>query len=33
MVKYPGLVQRPIIETRNKAILARSPEKICGLLR
>lgn len=28
MVKYPDLVQRPIIEMGNKAILARPPEKI-----
>ena len=28
MVKYPDLVQRPIIEKGNKAILARPPERI-----
>ena len=28
MVKYPDLVQRPIIEMGRKAILARPPEKI-----
>jgi len=28
MVKYPDLVQRPIIEMGNKAILARPPERI-----
>jgi len=28
MVKYPDLVQRPIIEKGAKAILARPPEKI-----
>jgi arsenate reductase len=28
MVKHPDLVQRPIIEKGNKAILARPPERI-----
>lgn len=28
MIKYPDLVQRPIVEMGNKAILARPPEKI-----
>ena len=28
MVKYPDLVQRPIIEKGNEAILARPPERI-----
>jgi len=28
MVKYPDLVQRPIIEKGSKAILARPPERI-----
>jgi arsenate reductase len=28
MVKHPDLVQRPIIERGNKAILARPPERI-----
>lgn len=28
MIKYPDLVQRPIVEKGNKAILARPPEKI-----
>jgi arsenate reductase len=31
MVKYPDLVQRPIIEMGNKAILARPPERIKDL--
>ena len=33
MVKYPDLVQRPIIEMREKAILARPPEKIKELFK
>jgi len=28
MIKYPDLVQRPIVERDNKAILARPPERI-----
>ncbi|MBK9097169.1 MAG: Spx/MgsR family RNA polymerase-binding regulatory protein [bacterium] len=28
MIKYPDLVQRPIVAKGNKAILARPPEKI-----
>lgn len=28
MIKYPDLVQRPIVEKGEKAILARPPEKI-----
>ena len=28
MIRYPDLVQRPIIEKGNKAILARPPERI-----
>ena len=28
MIKYPDLVQRPIIEKGNEAILARPPERI-----
>lgn len=28
MIEYPDLVQRPIVEMGNKAILARPPEKI-----
>ena len=28
MIKYPDLVQRPIVEKGSKAILARPPEKI-----
>lgn len=28
MIKHPGLVQRPIVEKGEKAILARPPEKI-----
>jgi len=31
MIKYPDLVQRPIIEKGNKAILARPAEKILEL--
>jgi arsenate reductase len=33
MVKYPDLVQRPIIEMGNKAILARPPERIMELFK
>jgi arsenate reductase len=32
MVKHPDLIERPIIEMGNKAILARPPEKISELL-
>jgi len=28
MIKRPNLVQRPIVEMGNKAILARPPEKL-----
>jgi arsenate reductase len=28
MIKYPDLVQRPIIEKGNKAVLARPPERL-----
>ncbi len=31
MIKYPDIVQRPIIEKGNKAILARPPEKVLEL--
>jgi arsenate reductase (glutaredoxin) len=31
MIKHPDLVQRPIVEMGNKAILARPPEKILEL--
>jgi arsenate reductase len=31
MIKYPDLVQRPIVEKGSKAILARPPEKISDL--
>ncbi|OGU77144.1 MAG: arsenate reductase [Ignavibacteria bacterium RBG_16_34_14] len=33
MVKHPDLVQRPIIEMGDKAILARPPEKIKELFK
>ncbi|MFN3693950.1 MAG: ArsC/Spx/MgsR family protein [Ignavibacterium sp.] len=33
MIENPDLVQRPIIEIGNKAILARPPEKINEILR
>ncbi len=33
MIENPDLVQRPIIEVGNKAILARPPEKINEILR
>ena len=33
MVKYPDLVQRPIIEMGDKAILARPPEKVKELFK
>jgi arsenate reductase (glutaredoxin) len=33
MIKYPDLVQRPIVERGEKAILARLPEKINELFR
>jgi len=32
MVKYPDLIQRPIVEKGTKAILARPPEKIREIL-
>lgn len=32
MLKYPDLIQRPIVENGNKAILARPVEKIYELL-
>lgn len=31
MIKYPDLIQRPIVEKGEKAILARPPEKIRDL--
>ncbi len=33
MIKYPDLIQRPIIEMGDKAILARPPEKIKELFK
>jgi arsenate reductase len=33
MIKYPDLVQRPIVEMGKKAILARPPEKIFELFQ
>jgi arsenate reductase len=33
MVKYPDLMQRPVIEMGDKAILARPPEKIKELFK
>jgi arsenate reductase len=33
MVKYPDLIERPIVEKGNKAILARPAEKIKDFLR
>ena len=33
LVKYPDLVQRPIIEMGDRAILARPPEKIKELFK
>jgi arsenate reductase len=33
MIKHPDLVQRPIVEMGNKAILARPPEKIRELFQ
>ena len=33
MIKYPDLVQRPIVEMGDKAILARPPEKIKELFK
>jgi arsenate reductase len=33
MIKYPDLVQRPIVEKGTKAILARPPEKIFELFQ
>lgn len=32
MIRYPDLVQRPIIEIGNKAILARPPKKLMNFL-
>ena len=32
MVKYPDLIQRPIVEKGTKAILARPPERLKELL-
>ena len=32
MIKYPNLVQRPIVEKGNRAILARPPERINELM-
>jgi arsenate reductase len=32
MVRYPDLIQRPIVEKGSKAILARPPEKIGKIL-
>jgi arsenate reductase len=31
MIKHPDLVQRPILEKGEKAVLARPPEKILEL--
>ena len=33
MIKHPDLVQRPIVEKGNNAILARPPEKIIELFK
>jgi arsenate reductase len=33
MIKYPDLVQRPIIQMGNKVIMARPPEKILELFQ
>jgi len=33
MIKYPDLIQRPIIEMGDKAILARPPERIKELFK
>ncbi len=33
MMKYPDLLQRPIVERGSKAILARPPEKIREILQ
>lgn len=33
MIKYPDLVQRPIVEMGDKAILARPPERIKELFK
>ena len=33
LIKYPALVQRPIVEKGSKAILARPPERIFELFR
>jgi len=33
MIKYPNLVQRPIVEKGSKAILARPPERIFELFQ
>lgn len=32
VLKYPKLLQRPILETNDKAIIGRPPEQIRGLL-
>jgi arsenate reductase len=32
MIKYPDLVQRPIVETGERAVLARPPEKVKVLI-
>ena len=33
MVKYPSIIQRPIVEVRNKAVLARPIEKALDLIK
>jgi arsenate reductase len=33
MVKYPDLIQRPLVEQGEKALLARPAEKVSELLR
>ena len=32
MIKYPKLIERPIVVSRNKAILGRPPENVLDLL-
>lgn len=32
MLKHPDLIQRPIVERANKAIIARPPEKVLEIL-